>query len=67
MDSAQGWVLSKITSTQALRPFYFRFCAGFSDAGREVSTEGTVAGVREAPRHEVAGGGRRWCSGGYGD
>ena len=26
-----------------------------------------VAGVREAPRHEVAGGGRRWCRGRYGD
>ena len=46
---------------------YFRYCAGFSDAGGVVSTTCTVAGVREAPRHEVAGGGRRWCSRRYGD
>ena len=26
-----------------------------------------AAGVREAPRHEVAGGDCRWCGGRYGD
>src|SRR5260370_41374712 len=26
-----------------------------------------AAGVRKAPRHEIAGWGRRWCRGRYGD
>jgi hypothetical protein len=42
-------------------------CAGFSDAGMTMPTTRTVAGVREAPRHEIAGGGRRRCSRRYGD
>src|SRR5580765_6193406 len=38
-----------------------RSCAGFSDAGMTMPTTRTVAGVREAPRHEIAGSGHRRC------
>ena len=42
-------------------------CAGFSDAGVQVYPRVCAPGVREAPRHEVAGGDRRWCGVRYGD
>ena len=42
-------------------------CAGFSDAGMTMPTTRTVAGVREAPRHEIAGSGHRRCGVRYGD
>src|SRR5436190_8821971 len=45
----------------------FRNCAGFSDAGMTMPTTRTVAGVREAPRHEIAGSGHRRCGVRYGD
>ena len=31
------------------------FCAGFSDAGMPMPSTCSGAGVREAPRHEIAG------------
>jgi hypothetical protein len=40
-------------------PASVRFCAGFSDAGNADLSARTVAGVGEAPRHEVAG---RWAA-----
>jgi hypothetical protein len=39
--------------------WYDRSCAGFSDAGNADLAARTEAGVREAPRHEVAGEGAR--------
>ena len=34
-----------------------RWCAGFSDAWMTPHSRAPTAGVREAPRHEIAGGG----------
>ena len=38
-------------------------CAGFSDAGMRRHPRAVAAGVREAPRHEIAGGGRGGAAG----
>jgi hypothetical protein len=35
----------------------------FSDAGIRDHPRAPAAGVRKAPRHEIAGGERRWCRG----
>ena len=44
-----------------------RGCAGFRTPELRNNPRARAAGVRKAPRHEIAGVGHRQCSGGYGD
>jgi hypothetical protein len=50
-----------------MNPAHDRSSAGFSDAGMTDHTHGMAAGVREAPRHEIAVGGALRCGRLYGD
>src|SRR3974390_3858757 len=45
----------------------FRSCAGFRMPGWWDYPRAPAAGVRKAPRHEIAGCGRQQCRGCYGD
>ena len=46
---------------------HFRLCAGFRMPGWRDYPRASVAGVRKAPRHEIAGCGRQQYRGCYGD
>jgi hypothetical protein len=47
--------------------YHVAFCAGFRMPGWRDYPHAPVAGVRKAPRHEIAGCGRQRCRGCYGD
>jgi hypothetical protein len=46
---------------------HFRNCAGFRTPESRDPPHDEVTGVRKTPRHEIAGWGRQWCRGRYGD
>ena len=67
---ASMWSTSRLASSlPAIHdgPFVVQVMCRFSDAGMTASPRGEAAGVRKAPRHEIAGGDGGWCRGRYGD